>query len=223
MTSMSRYATSTLQVGHACGQPFDRNWGDEPTLLTLQVGHAWGKPNIRQPFDCNWGDEPTALTFIGKVRSGNEPESFPPKPSKAKFEDTGVGGKKHPVDVSACTPKISDISDSRKTKALDRNGKPYYQFLDEEPEDKTGGSYKFWAQLKKDRETPNHATLLEEFLTSSLWSAPTGIDPSAPPASKPPPKPRNPKVEDTGVGGKKHPIDLSTDESDVPASKFFRK
>ena len=254
MTSTSRFAdaTSTLQVGHACGQPYDPKWGDEPTALTLQVEHAWGKPNIRNICNPDWGDEPTSSTLLAghawgqpnirnpdwgneltasillaghawgqpnieKVESGNEPTSFPPEPTKPNFKDTG---KKHPMDVSACTPKISDITDNPDTKVLDRNGIPYHRRLDEEPKVKTGGMYKFWLKLKEERDTPTHETLLREFINSPHWSAPTGIDPIAPPASKPPPKPRKPKVEDTGVGGKKHPIDLSgTDESDVPLKR----
>ncbi len=134
MTSTSRFAdaTSTLQVGHACGQPYDPKWGDEPTALTLQVEHAWGKPNIRNICNPDWGDEPTASTLL----AGHA-----------------------------------------------------------------------WGQ-------PN--------IRNPDWGdEPTaGIDPIAPPASKPPPEPRKPNVEDTGVGGKKHPIDLSgTDESDVPLKR----
>ncbi len=63
MTSTSRFAdaTSTLQVGQACGRNIcNPDWGNEPTSSTLLAGHAW----------------------------------------RPKVEDTGVGGKKHPIDLS---------------------------------------------------------------------------------------------------------------------------
>jgi hypothetical protein len=155
----------------------------------------------------------------------------PPKPEnqaghawgKPNIEGTGAGGKKPPAYPCACPPrvyKISDITDSRMTKVLSRNGIPYYRFLDEEPEDKTSGSYKLWRQLKTERDTPTQATLLREFINSPHWSAPTGVDPTPTCANKPLSEPRNPKGEDAGVGGKKHAINLpGADESDVTSKR----